>query len=112
MAGTYGFSRTAQALRVNYHALKRHVKQELTARGGRPSVDGIFLWLSPSGSVETWFAGTGGGTTGWGSGNNVNSDANVQVFGNEVPEPTGIVALLGLGGMGLIGLVWRCRKAA
>ena len=28
-----------------------------------------------------------------------------------VPEPTGIVALLGLAGMGLIGLVWR-RKSA
>ncbi|MGA2620597.1 MAG: hypothetical protein ABSF26_23490 [Thermoguttaceae bacterium] len=29
-----------------------------------------------------------------------------------VPEPTGIVALLGLAGMGLIGLVWRRRAAA
>jgi hypothetical protein len=29
-----------------------------------------------------------------------------------VPEPVGIVALLGLGGMGLIGLAWRRRKAA
>jgi hypothetical protein len=29
-----------------------------------------------------------------------------------VPEPAGIVALLGLAGMGLIGLVWRRRKSA
>ncbi|MGA2620595.1 MAG: PEP-CTERM sorting domain-containing protein [Thermoguttaceae bacterium] len=36
--------------------------------------------------------------------------ANPAVIG--VPEPTGIVALLGLAGMGLIGLVWRRRAAA
>ena len=36
MAGTYGFSRTAQALRVNYHALKRRCpsgKREKSFRG-------------------------------------------------------------------------------
>jgi hypothetical protein len=27
-----------------------------------------------------------------------------------VPEPVGLVALLGLGGMGLVGLVWRRRR--
>jgi hypothetical protein len=35
-----------------------------------------------------------------------------DALGASVPEPTGIVALLGLGGMGLIGLVLRRRKAA
>jgi choice-of-anchor C domain-containing protein len=35
---------------------------------------------------------------------------NVQVVA--VPEPTGLVALFGLGGMGLLGLVWRHRRAA
>jgi hypothetical protein len=29
-----------------------------------------------------------------------------------VPEPTGVVALLGLCGMGLLGMVWRCRRRA
>jgi hypothetical protein len=33
-------------------------------------------------------------------------------LGASVPEPTGIVALLGIGGMGLVGLALRRRKAA
>jgi hypothetical protein len=32
-------------------------------------------------------------------------------FVSDVPEPAGIVALFGLGGMGALGLVWRRRRA-
>jgi hypothetical protein len=35
----------------------------------------------------------------------------LYAFGSAVPEPTGIVALSGIAGMGLIGLVWRRRRA-
>jgi hypothetical protein len=40
MAGRYGLSHTAQALRVNYNALREHVQQGVTGEGGQPSVDG------------------------------------------------------------------------
>ena len=46
--------------------------------------DDTFLWLDPDGNVLTWFSGTGGGTSGWGSANNVDTDANVQVFASQV----------------------------
>jgi hypothetical protein len=50
--------------------------------------DDTFLWLDPDGNVLTWFSGTGGGTSGWGSANNVDTDANVQVFASQVATST------------------------
>jgi hypothetical protein len=35
----------------------------------------------------------------------------IRFIGSPVPEPTSVVALVGLCGMGLIGLVWRRRAA-
>ena len=54
--------------------------------------NGEFLYLAPDGTVETWYSGTGGGTSGWGPGWNKNTDANVQVFGTAIPEPSTVVA--------------------
>ena len=84
------------------------------ARSGstQEGADDTFLWLDPTnGTVQTWFAGTGGGTSGFGSGNDVNSDGNVQVFGAAVPEPATIIIWSLLGGLGLV-FAWRKRKAA
>lgn len=61
IASVYGISRTAKALRVNYHVLKQRVDRDVAARGGpeksaaeqrRPSLDGTrsapaFLELAP-----------------------------------------------------------------
>jgi hypothetical protein len=67
----------------------------------------VYGWGKTTGALDyTLETGAPGG--GW----DKDSDFNVQVFGAAVPEPVGIVALLGLGGMGLIGLVWRRRKPA
>lgn len=51
-------------------------------------------------AIESWYSGTGGGTTGWGPGWDKNSDANIQVYGTPVPEP-GTLLLLGSGLLGL-----------
>jgi len=40
------------------------------------------------------------------------STGGAMVTLQPVPEPVGLVALSGLGGMGLIGFVWRRRRAA
>jgi uncharacterized protein (TIGR03382 family) len=46
-------------------------------------------------------------------GANFNSPTtDLIIEGQAVPEPSGLVALLGLAGMGLVGLVWRRRAAA
>jgi len=66
--------------------------------------DDTFLWLASDGTVQTWFSGTGGGTTGWGAGWDKNSDGNVQVFGT--PEPASL-GLLAIGGLALL----RRRRA-
>jgi hypothetical protein len=76
-----------------------HASDKDTSGSTQEGADDVFLWLAPDGTVKTWFSGTGGGTSGWGSGNNVNSDGNVQVFG--VPEPA-TMCLLGLGALSLI----------
>jgi hypothetical protein len=48
MAGTYGLSRTAQALRVNYSALKRRVGEGAAAAGGpEKGAVATFLELAP-----------------------------------------------------------------
>jgi hypothetical protein len=58
--------------------------------------DGLQLLLNVasdgSTSVGTWNTGTGAGTEGYPAGWDAASDANVQVFGTPVPEPTTMIA--------------------
>jgi hypothetical protein len=71
--------------------------------------DDFFLWLHNKNgvlTVETWNALTGAGTSGFPSGDNKASDANVQIYGTPVPEPATLLLL----GSGLIGLARLRRK--
>ncbi len=61
-------------------------------------------------TVETWYSGDGGGTAGMPAGWNKNSDANVQVYGTAVPEPSSIL-LLSFGLFGLAVFKMRFRAA-
>ncbi|MGC8494920.1 MAG: hypothetical protein ACP5SH_24625 [Syntrophobacteraceae bacterium] len=74
--------------------------------------NGQFLWLDVNGSsqtVETWYSGDGGGTTGWGPGWDKNTDANVQVFGVATPEPPCLLLIV-VPFMGLAALKLRFRR--
>ena len=71
------------------------------AESGSPQQgsDDTFLWLMFNNDgnpvdVESWLSGTGGGTTGWGPGWDKNSDGNVQVIGEAVPDVTSAWVLL------------------
>jgi hypothetical protein len=56
MAGSYGISRTANVLRVNYHALKKRLGRKTAAADGREAADEArFVELTPfapAGSCE------------------------------------------------------------
>lgn len=72
-----------------------------------------FKWYhvnSSSGVVETWFSGTGAGTSGFGVGWDKNSDGNVQVFA-AIPEASSVIALSFVG-CGVAGMTWLRRRFA
>lgn len=101
---------TDGSYRTNFLHASNKDKSSSTQEGA----DNIFKWYHVGGSggpaVETWFSGTGGGTTGWGPGWDKNSDANVQVHASAVPEPE--TYTLALAGMVMVGLLGARRRRA
>ncbi len=76
--------------------------------------DGVFLWLdvntgAGTQTVETWYSGAGGGSSGFGPAWDKNSDGNVQVFGTVPEPPTALLFGFGLAAMVAWGL--KSRKA-
>jgi hypothetical protein len=92
-----------------------HASNKDLSGSTQQGADDVFLWMEmgtnswPNGvpvTVYTWLSGDGGGTSGWGSGWDKNSDGNIQIYGTPIP---GALWLLGSGLLGL-GLLGRRRK--
>ena len=97
----------------NYYNAFLHASNASLSGSPQQGANGQFLWLNvdnTSQTVETWYSGTGEGTAGMPAGWNKNSDANVQVYGTAVPEPSSIL-LLGFGLFGLAVFKMRFRAA-
>jgi len=138
-AATIGSSATNPWLGVTISNAGAYGTGSSTTGGGTPSwTDGYPITLSEalsgSGIAITWLQGDQG--TLLDSPSDHSADifvvTNAKTYGrtnvglldsgdvsrafalapSSVPEPTGLVALFGLAGMGLVGLVWRRRKPA
>jgi hypothetical protein len=82
----------------DYRQTPLHSTNAALSGSTQEGADGTFLWLHVDGlgqGVETWESGTGAGTSGFPSGWDKNTDANVQVFGSAVPEPSSVAMLSG-----------------
>jgi len=89
-----------------------------------PDSPGPWAYLNPKPPYGSGYTATGsgfltylgesydGGASWWTASSAVYGPYMVAVNAAAVPEPTGIIALLGIGGMGLISSVWRRRRAA
>jgi hypothetical protein len=67
--------------------------------------------FAPDGKLRVFFGGYSDDLQNTGP-DNYEVSGVMELTATAVPEPVGLVALSGLGGMGLIGLVWHRRRAA
>ena len=99
---------------IGYANAFLHASNAALSGSTQQGADGVFLWLDVNGNaqtVQTWYSGTGGGTSGFPAGWDKNSDANVQVFGTPTPIP-GSGLLAAVGGLALIGGMALRRRMA
>lgn len=87
-----------------------HASNSALSGSTQEGADGFTQWLDKEtkSSILSW-ASTGGGTSGWGGGWDKDSDANIQVYGSAVPEPSTML-LLGVGMVGLVGTRRKLKK--